>query len=102
MEHISVSLKQASEKTLETDATWTIQLRYKIVNEWKAIGVHFQKNCVSVDEAGFHSQIIRGRAWSKVEDAASVKVHTNKDMIVSIVVCISSFSTNNFSKFQPL
>ncbi|KAI9498066.1 hypothetical protein BDB00DRAFT_743823, partial [Zychaea mexicana] len=64
-EKCAISLKQATKYTLERDAPRTIQLRFDIVGQWKAAGVNFQENCVFVDEAGFHSQLMRGRAWSR-------------------------------------
>lgn len=64
--------------------------------------VDYQNNCVFVDEAGFHTQMIRGRAWSKKGDPAIVKVHTQKGVNISIVGCIASFGVINFSKVEPL
>jgi thymidine kinase len=49
---------------MDRDVTRTIELRYKIITEWKAAGADFQKNCVFIDEAGFNSHQIRSRAWS--------------------------------------
>jgi thymidine kinase len=59
-------LKQATKYTIEIDAPRAIELRFNIVSQWKAAGVDFQRDCVFVDEAGFHSQMMRNRAWSKV------------------------------------
>lgn len=57
-----LSLKNATKYTRERDSPRTISLRNKIVSEWKRVGVDFQKNCVFIDEAGFHSQMMRSRA----------------------------------------
>lgn len=54
-EKCSLSLKQASKYTLERDSSRTIELRHKIVTEWRVNGVDFQKNCVFIDEAGFNT-----------------------------------------------
>jgi hypothetical protein len=62
-EKCAISLKQATKYTMERDAPRMIELRFNIVSEWRAAGVDFQRNCVFVDEAGFHSQIVRNRAW---------------------------------------
>ncbi|KAG1466968.1 hypothetical protein G6F46_000357 [Rhizopus delemar] len=64
-EKCALSLKQATKNTVEQDTTKTIQLRFDIVAQWKAAGVNYQSNCVFVDEAGSHTQMIRARAWSK-------------------------------------
>lgn len=101
-EKCSISLKQATKYTVERDAPRTLELRFNIVNQWKAAGVSFSENCIFVDEAGFHSQLMRSRAWSKVGDPAIVKVHTQKGVNISIVGCISSFGTVCFSKVEPL
>ena len=59
-----------------------------------------ESNCVFVDEAGFHTQMIRGHAWSKKGDPAVVQVHTQKGVNISIVGCISPFDVINFSKVE--
>jgi transposase len=101
-EKCSISLKQATKYTVERDAPRTIELRFNIITQWRAAGVNFNENCVFVDEAGFHSQMMRGRAWSKKGDPALVKVHTQKGVNISIVGCISPFGTICFSKVEPL
>jgi hypothetical protein len=52
--------------------------------------------------AGFNTQMMRGRAWSKVGEPAYVKVHSRRGVNLSIVGCISPFGTINFSKVEPL
>lgn len=53
------SLKQASKYNLDRDAEKIILLRHEIVSKWIEIGVDFQKNCAFIDEAGFHTQMMR-------------------------------------------
>lgn len=101
-EKCALTLKQATKYTAERDAPRTIKLRFDIITQWKAAGVDYQNNCVFVDEAGFHTQMIRGRAWSKKGDPAAVKVHTQKGVNISIIGCIASFGVINFSKVEPL
>ncbi|CEP19269.1 hypothetical protein [Parasitella parasitica] len=72
-EKCSISLKQATKYTAKRNAPRTLELRFNIVSQWKAAGVSFGENCVFVDEAGFHSQLMRSRAWSKVGFPAIVK-----------------------------
>ncbi|KAI8874521.1 hypothetical protein K501DRAFT_101117 [Backusella circina FSU 941] len=64
--------------------------------------VGFQKNCVFIDEVGFHSQLRRGRAWSKVDTPANVKVHTQKDVNLSMIGCIYARGIISFTKVIPL
>ncbi|KAG2198142.1 hypothetical protein INT47_001540 [Mucor saturninus] len=97
-----ITLKQATKYTMERDALRTVELRFSIVSQWKAAGVNFSENCVFVDEAGFNSQLMRSRAWSKKGEPALVKVHTQKGVNINIVGCISSFGTVCFSKVEPL
>lgn len=101
-EKIRLSLKNSSLCTMDRDTNRTIGLRYKIITEWKAAGVDFQKNCVFIDEAEFNSHQIRSRAWSLKGEPAQVKVPTQKGVNLSIVGCISPFGTINFSKVEPL
>jgi thymidine kinase len=69
----------------ERDAEKTLRLRFDIVSKWKEIGADFQTNCVFVDEAGFNTHMIRGRAWSKVGELANVTVHKQRGANISIV-----------------
>ncbi|KAG1176101.1 hypothetical protein G6F70_000065 [Rhizopus microsporus] len=100
--HDSVHLKQASKYNAERDSERTLRLRQELVSKWKEICVDFQKNCVFIDEAGFNSQMMRGRAWSRVGEPAKVKVHSRKGVNISIIGCISPFGTINLSKVEPL
>jgi transposase len=102
VEKCNISLKQASKYTLQKDSPRTLNLRFEVITQWKSIGVDFQKNCVFVDEAGFHTQLMRNRAWSKIGDPAIVKVHTQKGINLSMIGCISPFGRINFSKVIPL
>lgn len=86
----------------ERDVERTLRLRYEVVSKWKEMDVDFQKNCVFVDEAGFNTHMIRGRAWSKVGEPANTTVHKQRGANISIVECIAYFGTVNFSKAEPL
>jgi hypothetical protein len=101
-EKCNFSLKQASKYNADRNSERTLLLRAEIVSKWKEVGVDFQKNCVFIDEAGFHTQMMRSRAWSKKGDPANVEVHARRGANVTIVGCISPFGTINFSKVEPL
>ncbi|GAA5814618.1 hypothetical protein MFLAVUS_008117 [Mucor flavus] len=58
--------------------------------------------CEVVNEAGFNTHMIRGRAWSKVGEPANVTVHKQRGANIGIVGCIAYFGTANFSKIDPL
>ena len=47
-EKCALSLKQATKYTAERDAPRTLQLRFDIITQWKAIEVDFKSNCVFV------------------------------------------------------
>lgn len=97
-----LSLKQASKYTAERDSQRTLDLRYHMITQWKAVGVDFLKNCVFVDEACFHSQMMRSKAWSRVGEPAKVKVHNQKGVNISIIGCITARGILSFSKVEPL
>ncbi|KAI8880786.1 hypothetical protein K501DRAFT_190547 [Backusella circina FSU 941] len=96
------SLKQASKYNADRNSERTLVFRHDVVRKWKESGVDFQKNCVFIDEAGFHTQMMRSRVWSKKGDPANVQVHSRRGANVTIVGCISPFGTINFSKVEPL
>jgi hypothetical protein len=56
-----LTLKDARVCTMDRNASRTLNLRFGTINQWKAAGVNFIKNCVSLDEAGFNSYQIRRR-----------------------------------------
>ncbi|KAL0096850.1 hypothetical protein J3Q64DRAFT_1618904, partial [Phycomyces blakesleeanus] len=61
-EKCALSLKQASKYTAERDSPRNLNIHFDIVTQWKAASVDYQsKNCVFVDKAGFHTQMMRGR-----------------------------------------
>ncbi|KAG1152798.1 hypothetical protein G6F37_000839 [Rhizopus arrhizus] len=53
-----------SQKTLETRANW--------IEEWQNKGLHFMKNCVFLDEAGFDVNMCRSRGWTQRVSAFGV------------------------------
>lgn len=69
-EKCALSLKQGTKYTAERDAPRTLQLRFDIITQWKEVGVGFKRNRVFADGAGFHTQMIRDRIWSKKGDPA--------------------------------
>lgn len=96
-----ISLKQASKYKLERNSPRTVDLHH-IVAEWKAASIDFLKNCVFVYEAGFHSQIMRGRACLKAGGLAKVKVYNQKCVNINIIGCIAARGIISFSKVEPL
>lgn len=51
--------------------------------------INLRESCSLVVKAGFNSQLIRVRAWSKVREPATIKVYTQKNLNMSIVISIS-------------
>ncbi|KAI8883902.1 hypothetical protein K501DRAFT_156682, partial [Backusella circina FSU 941] len=101
-EKYCLTLKHASKYTIERDAPRALDLRYEIINKWIEASVDFQNNCVFTDEAGFHSQLMRGRAWSKVGTPANVKVHIQKGVNLSMIGCICARGVISFTKVISL
>ncbi|KAI7901058.1 uncharacterized protein BX663DRAFT_488018 [Cokeromyces recurvatus] len=83
-----LTLKNATKYTRERDSPRIIELRNKIVSEWKHVS--------------FHSQMMRSKAWSRKGVSATVKVPTQKGVNISIIGCIASFGIVNFSKVDHI
>ncbi|KAI8988256.1 hypothetical protein BDF20DRAFT_815336, partial [Mycotypha africana] len=94
--------KKASKYTAERDAPRTLELRASIIKKWRAADVNFMTNCVFVDEAVFNSQMVRCRAWSEVNEPASVKMKTQRGINVNIICRIWPEGYINFTKVNPL
>ncbi|KAI9281504.1 hypothetical protein BY458DRAFT_574879, partial [Sporodiniella umbellata] len=101
-EKCSTSLKQSTKYTVERNAPKTLEFHFNIVNHRKAACVIFSESCIFIDETGFHSQLMRSRAWSKVGDPAIVKARTKKGVNIGTIGFISSFDTVCFSKVESL
>ncbi|ORE03477.1 hypothetical protein BCV72DRAFT_213193, partial [Rhizopus microsporus var. microsporus] len=97
-----ISLKQASIYILERNSPRTVDLLHHRVAVWKAASIDFPKNCVFVDEAGFHSQMMIDRACSKAGGPGKVRVHNQKCIDISIIGCIITRDIIGFSKVEPL
>ncbi|KAI7897714.1 uncharacterized protein BX663DRAFT_584322 [Cokeromyces recurvatus] len=59
-------------------------------------------NFPEIDEAGFHSQMMRSRAWLRADEPVKVKVHNQKGVSISIIGCITAREILSFSKAEPL
>lgn len=95
-------LKRASLYNEERDVEKSLRLCHEVVSKWKEIGVDFQNNCVFVDEAGFNTHMIRGRACSEVREPAYVTIYKQRGAKISIVGYSAFFVTVNFSKVETL
>lgn len=84
--------------TKDRDTPRTLNLRFKVITQWKVVGVDFMTNCVFMDEAWFNSYQIRRRTWSLKGKPTNVKVPNQKDINISIIGCIATFGTIQFFK----
>lgn len=97
----NLSLKRAEILREERDSDTIIRKRKLYIEKCKENNVHYQMNCVFIDEAGFNLHIMRNRAWVPKNKPAKVKVSTQNGTSITIMGCISSAGIIDISKRNP-
>ncbi|EIE80821.1 hypothetical protein RO3G_05526 [Rhizopus delemar RA 99-880] len=96
-----ISCKRAHFQPEERNNLEKIQLRYDWVKHWESTDLDFESNCVFIDEAGFHINMKRSFAWSKVGTRAVVKTPKTKSKMTTILGAISPFGVVNMKVRTP-
>ena len=68
----------------------TIQMRFEWFMEWKDSNLDFTKNCIFIDEAGFHINMRNNRTRSKSGSSAIVKQPKTRAQLHIIIGAIRS------------
>ncbi|KAG1509243.1 hypothetical protein G6F47_001604 [Rhizopus delemar] len=100
-EECSLSLKvvtrhpkaRNSQKNLEARANW--------VKQWQQKGLHFMKNCVFLDEAGFDVNMRRSRGWAQRGKPAIEETTSARGVSHTVIGAISAYGIVNVSLREP-
>ncbi|KAI8880738.1 hypothetical protein K501DRAFT_190679 [Backusella circina FSU 941] len=78
-----------------------IEERYKWFMDWKDAGVDYTKNCVFIDEPGFHTNMRRSFAWSPVGSRHVVKTPVTRAVTHTILGAITADTVIHISLRKP-
>jgi transposase len=78
-----------------------IEERYKWFMDWKDAGVDFTKNCVFIDESGFHTNMRRNFAWSLVGSRPVVKTPVTRAVTHTVLGAITADTVIHVSLRKP-
>ncbi|KAG1053493.1 hypothetical protein G6F43_004434 [Rhizopus delemar] len=95
-----ISCKRAQFQPEERNRPEKIEQRYNWVKYWEDTDMDFESNCVFIDEAGFHINMKRSFAWSRVGTRAIVKTKT-KSKMTTILGAISPHGVVNVKVRAP-
>ncbi|KAG1054585.1 hypothetical protein G6F43_003415 [Rhizopus delemar] len=82
-----------SQKTLEARANW--------IEEWQNKGLHFMKNCVFLDEAGFDVNMRRSRGWTQRGKPAIEERASARGVSHTVIGAVSALGVVNVSMREP-
>lgn len=98
----NLSLKVATLHPLPRNCDANLQRRMEWVQKWAVTDMDFTKNCVFIDESGFHINMRRSRAWSKKGTEAIVPIDMTKAPSHSVIGAISARGVVNMCLRVPL
>ncbi|EIE77307.1 hypothetical protein G6F46_011653 [Rhizopus delemar] len=82
-----------SQKTLEARANW--------IEEWQNKCLHFMKNCVFFDEAGFDVNMRRSRGWAQRGKPAIEERASARGVSHTVIGAVSALGVVNVSMREP-
>jgi transposase len=88
-QEIGFTLKRTKPVEEKRNSPEVIKSRAYFVSKLQDLGISYKTNCIFVDEAGFNSNLIRGKGYSKRGENAIVKTKTKRALNITILAAIS-------------
>ncbi|KAG0185626.1 hypothetical protein DFQ28_009058, partial [Apophysomyces sp. BC1034] len=98
MQHL---LQEAYFHALARNSELNISKRYEWITKWQNSDMYFMKNCIFIDESGFHINQRRAMAWSQKGSTPIVNVATTKAIWHTILGAICAAGVVNTSIRKP-
>jgi hypothetical protein len=96
-----ISCKRAHFQPEERNSPAKIEQRYNWVEHWEGTDLDFESNCVFIDEAGFHINMKRSFAWSRVGNRPIIKTPKTKSKTTTILGAVSALGIVNVKVRLP-
>ncbi|EIE86270.1 hypothetical protein G6F46_010050 [Rhizopus delemar] len=96
-EDCNLSIKVVTRHPKERNSQKALEARANWIEEWQNKGLHFMKNCVFLDEAGFDVNMRRSSGWAqRGKPATSVRGISH-----TVIGAVSAFGVVNVSMREP-
>jgi hypothetical protein len=102
VKNLNLSVKKATFEPEARNSDDNLQARFDWFMQWKDTNLDFINNCVFIDEAGFHTNMKRTRAWSRKGEKAIVKTPVTRAPSHTIIGAISTLGVVQVSLRKPL
>lgn len=97
----NITFKKAHFHALARNNDVNIEKRYNWILQWRNSDMDYMKNCVFIDESGFHINLRRSMAWADKGETPIVKVATTRAITHSILGAICAAGVVNTSIRKP-
>jgi hypothetical protein len=95
------TFKKAQFHSLKRNDDETIEKRYQWAIEMRKTDINFLKNCVFIDESGFHINMKRTQAWAPQGETPVVEVPNTRAVSDTILGAISVYAVVKVSVSMP-
>ncbi|KAG1049283.1 hypothetical protein G6F43_008382 [Rhizopus delemar] len=100
-EEYSLSLKVVTRRPKARNSQKNLEARANWVKQWQQKGLHFMKNCVFLDEAGFDVNMRRSRGWAQRGKPAIEETTSARGVSHTVIGAISAYGVVNVSLREP-
>ncbi|CAO3678991.1 unnamed protein product [Rhizopus microsporus] len=94
-EDCNLSIKVVTRHPMDRNSQKTLEARANWIEEWQNKGLHFMKNCVFLDEAGFDVNMRRSRGWAQRGKPAIEETTSARGVSHTVIGAVSAFGVVN-------
>ncbi|CEI89316.1 hypothetical protein RMCBS344292_03679 [Rhizopus microsporus] len=97
----NLSVKKSYFESEKRNSPENLQERYEWFMKWKDSDTDFTKNCIFIDESGFHINMRKNCAWSRKPERAVVKLPQIRAAFHTITGAISTKGVIHIALRKP-
>ncbi|KAI8969389.1 hypothetical protein BDB01DRAFT_856051 [Pilobolus umbonatus] len=97
----NISFKMARKEPAERNSELTKSKKQEWIRAWEMSDMDFMRNCIFIDEAGFHINMKRSQGWAKKRETPVVVTPTTRAISTTIIGAICSAGVVNLSLRKP-
>ncbi|KAG1140088.1 hypothetical protein G6F37_011249 [Rhizopus arrhizus] len=101
-ETCNLSVKKPHFESEKRNSPENLRERYEWFMKWKDSDIDFTKNCIFIDESGFHINMRKNYAWSRKSERAVVKLPQTRAASHTIIGAISTKCIIHIALKKPL
>lgn len=100
-ETCNLSVKKPHFESEKRNSPENLQERYEWFMKWKDSDADFTKNCIFIDESGFHINMRKNYAWSRKSERAVVKLPQTRAASHTIIGAVSTKGVIHIALRKP-